>query len=163
MYTDHAITTLTLPTTVYIISILFLFFFPNFLAIFALITIFGNVHRLYKRYANIVNNSVYYFSSFFPDLVTIFALVTLFRNVHRPCKHYFDIVNNSLHHVYSFFLFFSNFLAIFALVYLEMCTNHVNSTPALSTTVYILSIFSPFSGYIYIDYLIFGNAHGPCK
>ena len=46
MCTDLVKTTPTLSTTVYIMSILFLhFFFTDFVAIFALITIFRNVHR----------------------------------------------------------------------------------------------------------------------
>ncbi|KIJ94701.1 hypothetical protein K443DRAFT_30806, partial [Laccaria amethystina LaAM-08-1] len=42
---NHANSTPTLSITVYIMSILFVSFFPDFLAIFALLTIFGNAHR----------------------------------------------------------------------------------------------------------------------
>ena len=47
-----------------------------------------------------------------------------------------------------------------------MCTDHVNSTPILSTTVYIMSVlfflFSWFSGNV-TSITILGNAHRPCK
>ena len=38
-------------------SILLFPFFPDFLAIFILVTIFGNVHRPYQQYPNNVNDS----------------------------------------------------------------------------------------------------------
>ena len=119
MHIDHLNTTPTLSTTVYIMSILFfLLFSPDFLAIFALITIFGNGHRSCKQYLNIVNSCVYSVSSLFPDFLPIFVLITIFGNVHRSCKHYCNIVNNSLHRVYpSFFaLCFLILLAIFTLI-----------------------------------------------
>ena len=120
----------------------FLCLFPlDFLAMFALIAIFWNVHRPHEQYTNIVNNSVYSFSNiannslhhvysvflFFSDFLAIFALLTIFGNAHRTCKQYPNIVNNSLHHVCSFFLFFPEFLAIFTSI------------------------------------IILGNAHRPCK
>ena len=91
-------------------------FFPDFVTIFVVITIFGNAHRPCEHYSNIVHNSlhhVYSFFLFFSDFLAIFALLTIFGNVHRPCKQYPNIVNNSLHHVCSFFLFFSLFFLIF--------------------------------------------------
>ena len=92
-------------------SILFLFFFPDFVTIFVLITIFGNGHRPCKHYSNIVHNNLHHVYSFFlfflSDFLVIFALLTIFGNVHRPCKQYPNIVNNSLHHVCSFITFFS--------------------------------------------------------
>ncbi|KIJ96304.1 hypothetical protein K443DRAFT_107470 [Laccaria amethystina LaAM-08-1] len=48
----HANSTPTLSTTVYIMSIIFVSFFPDFLAIFALLTIVGNAHRPCKQYPN---------------------------------------------------------------------------------------------------------------
>ncbi|KIJ90236.1 hypothetical protein K443DRAFT_116898, partial [Laccaria amethystina LaAM-08-1] len=87
--TDHVNSAPTLSTTVY--------------AIFALLTIFGNVHRPCKHYSNIVSNNhvnstptmsttVYIMSniffSFFPDFLAIFSLLTIFGNAHRPCKWY---------------------------------------------------------------------------
>ncbi|KIJ94778.1 hypothetical protein K443DRAFT_72344, partial [Laccaria amethystina LaAM-08-1] len=42
-----------------IMSILFVSIFPDFPALFVLITIFGNVHRPCKYHSNIVNNSVH--------------------------------------------------------------------------------------------------------
>ncbi|KIJ92933.1 hypothetical protein K443DRAFT_112834 [Laccaria amethystina LaAM-08-1] len=63
----------------------------------------------------------------------------MFGNAHRPCKHYPNIVNN----------------------------NHVNSTPTLSITVYIMSILfvSIFSDFlaIFALFTIFGNMHRPYK
>ena len=58
MRTDHVNITLTLSTTVYIMSIIFLPFSPDFLAMFALIAVLGNAHRPHEKYTNIVNNSV---------------------------------------------------------------------------------------------------------
>ena len=111
-----------------------------------------------------------FFCSFFPpDFVTIFALITIFGNAHRPCKHYSNIVYNSLHHVYSCFLFFFLifWLYLHYLPYLEVCTDHVNSTPILSTTVYIMSVlfFSFFPDFlaIFTSITILENAHRPCK
>ncbi|KIK05252.1 hypothetical protein K443DRAFT_91525 [Laccaria amethystina LaAM-08-1] len=52
-------TTPTLSTIVYIMFLFLFLFFPKFLAIFALLTIFGNVHRPCKHYSKIVNNSVH--------------------------------------------------------------------------------------------------------
>ena len=66
MPTDHVNITPTLSRTVYIMSIHFFSFSPDFLAIFPLLTIFGNVHRPCKQYSNIINNilhHVYFFSS----------------------------------------------------------------------------------------------------
>ena len=140
MHTDHLKTTPTLSTTVYIMSILFPLFFPNFVAIVALITIFGNAHRPYKHYSNIAKNSLHHVHSFFLIFWLFLTLLTIFGNVHRPCKQDPSTVNNSLHCVY-FFSFFS------LMFWLEMHTDHVNGTPTLSTTVYIMSIlfFSLFS------------------
>ncbi|KIJ93934.1 hypothetical protein K443DRAFT_111318 [Laccaria amethystina LaAM-08-1] len=59
---DHANSTPTLSTTVYIMSIIFVSFFPDFLAIFALLTIFGNAHRPCKHYPNnITTPSLFFF------------------------------------------------------------------------------------------------------
>ncbi|KIJ90268.1 hypothetical protein K443DRAFT_80194, partial [Laccaria amethystina LaAM-08-1] len=49
---NHVNSTPTLSITVYIMSILFVPIFPDFLAIFALFTIFGNAHRPCKQYPN---------------------------------------------------------------------------------------------------------------
>lgn len=115
MCTDHINTTPTLSTTVDLMFLLFFPFFPDFLAIFALITIFGNVHRPCKHYSKIVNKDALNFFLFFLDFLTIFALLTIFGNVHWPCKRYPYIVNNSLRHVYSFCLhlsWFSGYICI---------------------------------------------------
>ena len=55
----------TLLKRVYIMSILFLLIFSDFLIIFAWITILGNVHRLCKQYTNIVDNSLCHATPFF--------------------------------------------------------------------------------------------------
>ena len=101
MHTDHINTTPTLSITVYIMSILFFPFFLIFLAIFALLTIFGNVHRPCKQYPNIVNNSLHHVCSFFlgfffPDFLGMFILITILGHVHRPCKQISNITTPSL-------------------------------------------------------------------
>ena len=67
MCTDHVNSTPTLSTTVYIMSILFLLSFPDFLIIFVFITIFGNVHRPCKQYPSIANNSLHHVYSSSPE------------------------------------------------------------------------------------------------
>ena len=108
MCTDHVKTTPTLSTIVYIMSILSPLCSSDFVAIF------GNVHRPYKQYPNIVNNSVYYnVSIFFPNFLATFALLTIFGNAHKPCEQYSNTVNNSPRHVYSFFFpSFSSYIYI---------------------------------------------------
>ena len=62
MCTDHVNTIPMLSTTAYIMSILFFsFFFPDFLAIFTLTTIFGNAHRPCKQLSNITTPSLFFF------------------------------------------------------------------------------------------------------
>ena len=89
MCTDHVYSTPTLSTTFYIMSIFFPLFVPDFLAIFALITIFVNVHKPYKQLSNVTTPSLF-FSSFFPYFfylkmqnlpylaILVFILVTKF-------------------------------------------------------------------------------------
>ena len=112
MRTDHVNTTPTLSITVYIMSILFFSFFSDFLAIFALLTIFGNVHRPCKQYSNIVNNSLHhvcsFFFSFFPDFLTVFTSITILGNVHRPCKQLSKITTPSLFFSWISSYFFSS-------------------------------------------------------
>ena len=62
MHIDHVNNSPTLSTPVYIIPVLFLLILPDFLIIFVLITIFGNVHRPCKQYSNIGLHHVYSFS-----------------------------------------------------------------------------------------------------
>ena len=100
--------------------------------------------------------------------MTIFVLITIFGNAHRPYKHYSNIDHNSRHHVYSFFLFLLIFwLSLHYLPYLKMCTDLVNSTPILSTMVYIMFIlfcsFFPDFLAIFTSITILGNVHRPCK
>ena len=101
MRTDHVNTTPMLSITVYIMSILFFSFFSDFLAIFALLTIFGNVHRPCKQHPNIVNNSLPHVCSFFPIL----------GNAHRPCKQFSNITTPSLFFfwIFSYFFFIWNY------------------------------------------------------
>ena len=75
MRTDHVNTTPTLSITVYIMSILLFVFFSDFLATFALLPIFVNVHRLCKRYPNIVNNSLHLVCSFFSFFLDFLAIL----------------------------------------------------------------------------------------
>src|ERR1700749_4918098 len=65
MCTDHVNNASTLSKRVHIMSILFLPIFSDFLMIFALITILGNVHRPYKQHTNIVENGLHHASPFF--------------------------------------------------------------------------------------------------
>ena len=101
----------------------------------------------------------YFFLTFFLfycDFSFSIASLSIFGNMHRPCKHCCNIANNSLHHVYSFLpwnytqtmltvpwhcqqqstlcpLFLLDisifWLYLHYLLYLEMCTDHVNSIP----------------------------------
>ena len=109
MRTDHVNTTPTLSITVYIMSILFFSFISDFLAIFALLTIFGNVHRPCKQQPNIVNNSLHhvcsFFLFFFPNFLARFTPITILGHAHRPCKQLSNITTPSL--------FFSWFLSYF--------------------------------------------------
>ena len=94
----------TMPAVSHIVNnSLFFFFliFPDFLAIFALITILGNAHRPCKHYPSIVNNSichVYSVSPIFPNFLAIFALITIFSNAHRPCSQCPNTITNNEHH-----------------------------------------------------------------
>ena len=56
---------LYLEITIHIISVLIFLIFPS---MFALITIFGNVHRPHQQYPNIVKNSLPHVYSFVPPL-----------------------------------------------------------------------------------------------
>ena len=88
MHTDHVKNASTLLKKVYIMSILFLLIFPDFLIIFELNTILGNVHRPCKQYTNIVDNGLHlslHFFLIFPDFLTIFTLITILGNAHRLC------------------------------------------------------------------------------
>ena len=110
MRTDQVNCTPTLSITVYIMSILFFSFFSDFLDIFAILTIFGNVHRPYKQYPNIVNNSLHhvfsFFLSFFPDFLDIIMSITVLGNAHRPCKQLSNITTPSLFFFWIFPIFF---------------------------------------------------------
>ena len=108
MCTHHVNTTPTLSITVYIMSILCLSFFSHFLAIFAPLTIFGNVHRPCKQCPNIVNNSLHHVCSFFlffSDFLAIFMSITILGNAHRPCT--------QLSNITTPFLFFSSIFSYF--------------------------------------------------
>ena len=106
MRTDHVDSTLTLSTTVYTMSILFLLIFPDFLTIFISVTIFGNVHRPCQEYPALsITVSSFFFWFFFSNFLAIFALITILGNAHRPCQQYPTLLIT----VYSFFPHFSGF------------------------------------------------------
>ena len=172
------------------LSLHFFLIFPDFLSIFTLITILGNVHRPCTLYLNIINKYTSCLPSFswlFAEFFIIFAFITILGSAHRPCKQYTNIVGNGLHHILYFFLIldqiysfffcpFIDFSAIFVLIpifgnghrphqqysnilndsimsimfahfflifrlylhwlsYLEICTDHINSTLTPSITV----------------------------
>ena len=116
MCTDHVNSTPTLLTTAYIMSILFLLSFPDFLVIFLLITILGNAHRPHNQYPNIVDNDLHlslYFFLIFPDFLTIFTLITILGNMHRPWKLYLNIINKYTSCLSFFSWFFSLIFSLF--------------------------------------------------
>ena len=162
MSTDHVSTAATLPTTVYIMSILFFLIFPDFMAIFALITILGNGHRPCKHYPNIVNNSichVYSFFLIFPNFLAIFALINLFRNAHRPCNQCPSIITNSEHHPYFFTIFHVKiqklpYLTIFSIdsghaFWYHSVLVHSGDCSGVSTGI---SIFQNFGWWIWLEW-----------
>ena len=53
-------------------------------------------------------------------------------------------------------------LYFYSLPYLEICTDQVNSTSTLSTTIYIMWIFFPIFLAIFVLITILGNVHRPC-
>ena len=103
MGTDHINSALTLSMTVHIMSIIFADFLSDFQAIFALITIFKNVHRPHQQYPNTINNSLDHVYSLFSDFTAIFILITIFGKVHRPSKKYPNIVTNTHDQHHPFF------------------------------------------------------------
>ena len=95
MHTGYVNSTPTVSTIAYIMSILFLLSFPDFLVIFLLITILRNLNRPCKLYLNIINMytlCLSFFSWFFPEFLIIFVLITILGSVHRPCKQYPNII-----------------------------------------------------------------------
>ena len=163
MPTDHVNTSPTLSTIVYIMSILFLPFFPWF---YSYVCINCHIRKCAQTTWTVHQHcqqqylSVYSFSHFFPWLCDYICANSHIWKCTQTCKHYSNIVHNGLHHVYSFSFFFSDFLAIFALLTIfgnmhRPCKQY----PILSTTICIMSLlffsfFSWFSGYIYVDYHI---------
>ena len=96
MHTDHGSSSPILLTTVYIMFILFFLKFPDFLVIFLLIAMLGNVHTACKQCTNIVNNDLHlslYFFLIFSDFLSIFTVITILGNAHRPCKLHLNIIN----------------------------------------------------------------------
>ena len=113
----------TVPQHCQQLCLFFFLFFPAFVAIFALITIFGNVHRPCRHNPNVVNNCLHdgnSFSLYFPDFLAIFTLITIFGNAQRPCKQLSNITTPSLFFSWFLFLFFQlkmqnlPYLAIFS-------------------------------------------------
>ena len=70
------------------------------------------------------------FSSFSPDFLAIFALLTIFGNAHRPCEQYPNMSTTVQIMSILFFSFSPPIFWLFLhyLPYLEMCTDHVNSS-----------------------------------
>ena len=100
-------------------SCLLFFFlsFPDFLLIFLLITILGNVHTICRWCTNIVDNDLHlslHFFPIFPDFLSIFTLITILGNVHRPCTQYLNIINKytSCLTSFSWFLLICHYLCI---------------------------------------------------
>ena len=128
------------------------------MAIFALITIFGNVHRPYKQYPKIVNNTVYYFSSFF----LIFSYICINYYIWKCAQTVnttHNIVKNSLNHDHSLFLFFSDFLAISTLLTIfgnvhRPCKQYPSTVNSSLHCVFFLKNSPWFSGYVCITYHI---------
>ena len=105
----------------------------------------------------------------FPGVLGIFTSIIILGNVHRPCKQFPNLVNTCLHHASSFsphLAWFSDYICVDYHIW-KMCTDHVNTTPTLLTTVYIMSILFllSFSDFLVIFLLItmLGTAHRPCK
>ena len=119
--------------------------FPEFLVIFQLTAILGNAHTACKQCTNIVNNDLHlslYLFLIFPEFLSIFTLVTILGNAHRPCKLYLNTINKYTSCL-SFFrnLYFIFLLSLHELPYLEVCTDHVKSTPTSSAQSLFFSNF----------------------
>ena len=82
----------TLSTTVSKCLCFCSFFSSDFVTIFVLITIFGNAHRPYKLYSNIVNHSLNHVYSFFPFSSLIFWLYLHYSPYLKMCT---DHVNST--------------------------------------------------------------------
>ena len=117
MCTDHMNSAPSLSTTVSKCLFFLFFILPDFVTIFALITIFGNAHRPCKHYSNIVDNSLHHIYSFFLFFFGFFWLYLHYLPYLEMCT---DHVNSTptlstTVHIMSvlFFSFFPSFLAIF--------------------------------------------------
>ena len=91
-------------------SVSFFLIFPDFLSIFTLIAILGNVHRWCTLYLNIINKYTSCLPSLcwlFADFFNIFALITILGSVHRPCKQY-PKINTTIHISFWFYHYFSS-------------------------------------------------------
>ena len=97
------------------------------------------------------------FCLFSPDFLAMFALIAILGNAHRPHEQCTNIANNSIYvSILFLFFFLTLWLYLHQLPYLEMRTDHVNTTPTLFITVYIMSIlFSDFFliFWLYLHYL----------
>src|ERR1700749_3466306 len=117
MCTDHMNSAPTLSTTVSKCLFFLFFILPDFVTIFALITVFGNAHRPCKHYSNIVDNSLHHIYSFFLFFFWIFWLYLPYLPYLEMCTDHVNSTPTLSTTVYImsvlFFSFFPSFLAIF--------------------------------------------------
>ena len=119
--------------------------FPEFLSIFKLITILGNVLTPCKQCTNIVDNDLPLFLHFFlmfSDFLSIFTLNTILGNCHRPCILYLNIINKYTSCLPSFSWLFADFFIIFALItILGSAHRPCKQYPNINTTIHIFFWF----------------------
>ena len=137
----------------------------HFFPIFWLQCLSYHVHRLYRHYFIIINNSLYHVYSWFPHFLALFTSVTILGNMHRPCNQCITIIKRVDIMSILFFLIFPDLSIIFAWITRlgnahRPCKQYTNivedglchATPFLSD---VLSIFASVT--------ILGNVHRLCK
>ena len=167
MRTDHMNSAPTLSTTVSKCLLFFSFFSPDFVTIFALITIFGNAHRPCKHYPNIVHNSLHHVYSFFPLFFLIFWLYLHYLPYLEMCT---DHVNNTptlltIVNTMSI-LFFWSYGYIFTNYHIWKCAEtmltllrHYQQQSA--SCLFFFCLFLPDFLAMFALIAILGNAHRP--
>ncbi|KIJ97352.1 hypothetical protein K443DRAFT_105821 [Laccaria amethystina LaAM-08-1] len=100
---NHVNTTPKLSTTVYIRFILFFSFSPDFLTIFALLTILGNVHRPCKQHPILQQQSTSCLSFFSPFFLIFWLYLHYLPYLEICTDHVNSTLTTSLHHPYFFF------------------------------------------------------------
>ena len=139
MRTDHVNSTLTLSTTVNTMSIPFFLFFVWLFCYIVLLTIYRNAHRPCRHYSKTFNNSLDYIYSFVPCVFWFSGCVNTSYYIWK-CTQTMqtllqDFQQQSTFHLFSCSLFvFIFWLYFHELLFLEMCTDHVNGTLTLLTT-----------------------------